>query len=759
MKRFFFFSSLQSRTEERTPAVIAGDGLVLLATLIGTVLFSIETYDLGIPRSYALNWCVFFAVLFLVVFFLSRRLRLVMLLLLGEACALLVWQRWEDVIAGGLVLGSRWADTLTEATGFPGTISFTLPEIYTPELTQRAAEWCVGLAIFLLALMLSWVVIRLRWFWALFFFTAPWIIPALLAEIALYWFGLFLVVSGWMACLLSRQSTLRLISLSVSALTLALLFLMVPEEGYTPPVWTGTARTALIELGNQFQSVFSESIAEMGGEEMDPERELLSMAGPRQYSEKTILEVESDTHGTLYLRGSSYAVYDGMTWEGLSEEEEREQNDWIADGGSALWFPSMGRTDEQPRFATVSYVNEPGDLVYYPYHPVEMPDSMRESVTIKDDTIWMESPLWEYTMHFLPLEEQPVRSTLSGSAVQTEETYRTFVYDHYLDVPQETEEYLQTWKNRTEGLAGNMDTERGGDYSRQLSAADQIVELLALTTEYDLDTPYTPSDSDFTIHFLDVSRRGYCIHYATAAALLLRMEGIPTRYVSGYLTQIPESGITAVPDSAAHAWVEIYLDGYGWYPIEATPPGAVGEETLETETPSEEVPEQDEALPSEETSEQEPASLEDTPSNEAVGEETIPSEDNQDISTREVSSSSGLWILIVLLSILSLIRFYRSFRWHRLFTRPDNNAAVIDVWGWFQQLIRWGGKLEKDVEMLAQKARFSQHTLTEAEREMALRQLIDEISRCKMALPRWKQPLFAFQFQFKAQILNRKDIP
>ncbi|MFQ8759732.1 MAG: hypothetical protein ACLSAF_10150 [Intestinimonas sp.] len=26
-----------------------------------------------------------------------------------------------------------------------------------------------------------------------------------------------------------------------------------------------------------------------------------------------------------------------------------------------------------------------------------------------------------------------------------------------------------------------------------------------------------------------------------------------------------------VPDSSAHAWAEIYLDGYGWYPVEVTP--------------------------------------------------------------------------------------------------------------------------------------------------------------------------------------------
>ena len=61
------------------------------------------------------------------------------------------------------------------------------------------------------------------------------------------------------------------------------------------------------------------------------------------------------------------------------------------------------------------------------------------------------------------------------------------------------------------------------------------------------------------------------MHFASAAVLLLRQLGIPARYVSGFTAELSADETVNVPDSAAHAWVEIYLDGFGWYPVEVTP--------------------------------------------------------------------------------------------------------------------------------------------------------------------------------------------
>lgn len=79
-------------------------------------------------------------------------------------------------------------------------------------------------------------------------------------------------------------------------------------------------------------------------------------------------------------------------------------------------------------------------------------------------------------------------------------------------------------------------------------------------------------------YFLLESRQGYCQHYASAAALLYRMYGVPARYVSGYMVQPSnfeeqEDGTwtAEVTDESVHAWVEILLDDYGWMPVEVTP--------------------------------------------------------------------------------------------------------------------------------------------------------------------------------------------
>ena len=55
------------------------------------------------------------------------------------------------------------------------------------------------------------------------------------------------------------------------------------------------------------------------------------------------------------------------------------------------------------------------------------------------------------------------------------------------------------------------------------------------------------------------------------------MDGVPARYATGYAVpagEFYENGgnyMAEVPDSMAHSWAEIYLDGTGWVPVEATP--------------------------------------------------------------------------------------------------------------------------------------------------------------------------------------------
>lgn len=72
-----------------------------------------------------------------------------------------------------------------------------------------------------------------------------------------------------------------------------------------------------------------------------------------------------------------------------------------------------------------------------------------------------------------------------------------------------------------------------------------------------------------------VTARGYSVHYATAAVLMLRYCGVPARYAEGYYLsgQDAASGEQTfeLDETHAHAWAEYYLTGVGWVPFEVTP--------------------------------------------------------------------------------------------------------------------------------------------------------------------------------------------
>ncbi|MFT7880825.1 MAG: DUF3488 and transglutaminase-like domain-containing protein [Sulfurimonas sp.] len=74
-----------------------------------------------------------------------------------------------------------------------------------------------------------------------------------------------------------------------------------------------------------------------------------------------------------------------------------------------------------------------------------------------------------------------------------------------------------------------------------------------------------------TDSFLFEAKEGYCVHFAAAFTTLARMVGIPSRIVTGYRPDGSDSieKYLIIRESDAHAWVEVYLDGY-WHRIEAT---------------------------------------------------------------------------------------------------------------------------------------------------------------------------------------------
>jgi protein-glutamine gamma-glutamyltransferase len=91
-----------------------------------------------------------------------------------------------------------------------------------------------------------------------------------------------------------------------------------------------------------------------------------------------------------------------------------------------------------------------------------------------------------------------------------------------------------------------------------------------------------PKLSDNSVDdFLFNTKRGFCEHYASAFAALMRAAGIPARVVTGYEggTLNPYGDYWILRQSDAHAWSEVWIDGGGWTRIDPT--AAIAAERVE----------------------------------------------------------------------------------------------------------------------------------------------------------------------------------
>lgn len=147
-----------------------------------------------------------------------------------------------------------------------------------------------------------------------------------------------------------------------------------------------------------------------------------------------------------------------------------------------------------------------------------------------------------------------------------------------------------------------------------ITEADSREEIIQKVKDY-FETEFlyttrpgrTPRDQDFVSWFLK-EKKGYCAHFATAATMIYRYNGIPARYIEGYVityedimnSELSENrlykdyyrgdsllGETAVvdvevTDARAHAWVEILDPNLGWRSEEVTTAAIDPEEELES---------------------------------------------------------------------------------------------------------------------------------------------------------------------------------
>jgi transglutaminase-like putative cysteine protease len=117
-------------------------------------------------------------------------------------------------------------------------------------------------------------------------------------------------------------------------------------------------------------------------------------------------------------------------------------------------------------------------------------------------------------------------------------------------------------------IARHWTSEATSDYRRVLAIQQHFQDgSFAYDTSVD-----TSVGGDAMIEFLTRRKSGFCVHYSSAMAVMVRMLGLPARIGVGYRpgTHQPD-GSYLVRTGDEHVWVEVFFSGYGWLQFEPEP--------------------------------------------------------------------------------------------------------------------------------------------------------------------------------------------
>ena len=362
-----------------------------------------------------------------------------------------------------------------------------------------------------------------------------------------------------------------------------------------------------------------------------------------EYTGEPVYRVTTDTmpQTAVYLRGFIGKDYAGDEWKAAGDAGfkrfYREQGMKLPESGRELvnlMYEAFGQSEEG--YIRIEELAGKGSYSLYPYGA---------EMTQKDRVRWDGSARRRGSSYEFPYhapDSSFAATGITGESVQLERDYRSYVYESFLDYPAEQLPELTAFLDDSGFRQGDL-----------YDSVYDVLTYLQKTATYNLKVESTPRGKDFVEYFLFESHEGYCAHFASAAVLMLRYLGVPARYATGYSVSASEfSGMAGgeymavVRDRQAHAWVEVYLDGVGWIPVEVTP-GAEAfpdDNTMEQLELTGQLTDTFESIPEPPAATEEP-SQEQTPTDElpdgTAGEETQPSVDTPVGQTPQDGTDDG----------------------------------------------------------------------------------------------------------------------
>ncbi len=326
-------------------------------------------------------------------------------------------------------------------------------------------------------------------------------------------------------------------------------------------------------LFNQYPATGGISGGKLGG---------ISNVAP-DYQTDLVVSYAPYSNEPVYLKAYTGGLYGDNQWEypyNMEVEEESLKNETLflkEQVSLKEKYSAFGRMDIYNIDADPSYS-------YYPYYTDFEDDSFyyNHSLLPAQFGIGIEIEETQSYQYYPKIYQKEDEGEVIPARIDTSDIDAVF-----LDVPAKNREIIKEECEKI-GLQPDM-TEN--------EIVTAVKEYFQENIPYTLKPGATPRDEDFINYFLTNNRKGYCAHFASAATLIFREMGIPARYVEGYAfsletalasdinkdkvysdyyngySALGESAVidVEVTDAMAHAWVEIYIDNFGWKVVEVTP--------------------------------------------------------------------------------------------------------------------------------------------------------------------------------------------
>ncbi|WP_449075528.1 transglutaminase-like domain-containing protein [Ruminococcus sp.] len=466
----------------------------------------------------------------------------------------------------------------------------------------------------------------------------------------------------------------------ILAVLITVLAVINPVADYERPKWQdnmlNTVQTLTGMKTYNGSGKISSAFAEVGNNvssEVD-----FSNAGALKQTGTKVMTVVTDLNGRIYLKGMSYANYENNKWSVLTDEQA---NDYPQDFQAFI----MTANYQERSTVTIDTVNKES-IVYTPYYLASINDTFSP---VCDVLVSNSDKATNYSMSVMPYSESELDNFSMDFSSQVYD-YDNFVKNYYLKLPYDTK--LAMLKIAEENNLTGVSTQ---------NIPQAVKQFVSHSASYSLNTQKVPDGRDVAEWFLNDAETGYCMHFANAAAVMLRALGVPARYVTGYCADVVD-GKAIVTSDNAHAWVEYYDSSIGWIPLDATSSDFVVVQATESIQP---------------TTQSQTTSPTVQPTTQAQTTKPVKTEVKAKISTPAIIVIIILLIIALAILRIILIRYYRKYS----FTHKDYKSRVICIYRYLNKLsVHSKIRISKKIENICTKAKFSTHNISDGEYKIVL---------------------------------------